>query len=123
MNIPFSMSMELTSGLVYIDEEHPGGYCGYYCYEAWADPSLKEYYGVLIYANFIFKFENSGSMIFAFQFVIPAIIITYCYYRIFSIVRRDMICDNRQFANSLTLTQKVLFDFSRTETAFKITYE
>lgn len=69
-------------------------FCGYFCDEiAWTSDNYQ---------------RTFGTFIMIIQFIIPMIIITYCYSKILKKVDKDMIVKNKNFSNSLSRAQKCL---------------
>ncbi|MCP9260702.1 7 transmembrane receptor [Dirofilaria immitis] len=91
INIPYLMSYELVDGAYYVPN-NTTPFCGLFCDEInWNGETPRRLY---------------GSAVVLLQFVIPLIIITYCYTRILAKVSSDMIIQNVQFSKSLSNAQR-----------------
>ncbi|CAI5453367.1 unnamed protein product [Caenorhabditis angaria] len=93
INLPLVFSYNHVSGEFY--RNHTGNnipFCGYFCDETnW---------------NSIYSRRAYGTSVMILQFVIPMIVITYCYFKILQKVSKDMIIQNAQFCQSLTQKQR-----------------
>uniref|UniRef100_A0A8R1XNT6 G_PROTEIN_RECEP_F1_2 domain-containing protein n=1 Tax=Onchocerca volvulus TaxID=6282 RepID=A0A8R1XNT6_ONCVO len=91
INIPYLLSYELVDGAYYVPN-NTKPFCGFFCDEInWNGETPRRLY---------------GSTVVLLQFVIPLIIITYCYARILAKVASDMIIQNVQFSKSLSTAQR-----------------
>ncbi|KAE9550809.1 hypothetical protein FO519_005981 [Halicephalobus sp. NKZ332] len=92
INIPYLLSFELVDGAYYTGA-NATPFCGKFCDETnWQGDSNRRIY---------------GAAVLLLQFVLPMLMIMFCYWRIFSKVHRDMIIQNVQFCQSLTSSQRV----------------
>ncbi|CAJ0950907.1 unnamed protein product, partial [Mesorhabditis belari] len=92
INYPYFLSFDLVDGGYYVKEgEAP--LCGRFCDETkWASDSARQLY---------------GTIVMLLQFVVPMLIISFCYFMILNKVARDSIIQNAQFCHSLSQKQRI----------------
>lgn len=79
-------------------------FCGHFCDETnWQGEHSRRVYGTMVMLLQVLPLLPKRKL----QFVIPMGIITYCYSRILNKVSRDMIIQNAQFSQSLTMKQRL----------------
>uniref|UniRef100_A0A915IQK4 Uncharacterized protein n=1 Tax=Romanomermis culicivorax TaxID=13658 RepID=A0A915IQK4_ROMCU len=93
VNVPLLLSFQLSDGAMYKDTYNGVLLCGHFCVETgWSSDQFRRGY---------------GTVVMSVQFIIPLIIITFCYTRILSKVGRDMIAHNKKFSDSLSEAQRL----------------
>ncbi|CAJ0582183.1 unnamed protein product, partial [Mesorhabditis spiculigera] len=92
INYPYFLSFALVDGSYY----SPKGdipICGNFCDETnWESENSRKLY---------------GTIVMLLQFVVPMLIISYCYFRILNKVAKDSIVQNAQFCHSLSQKQRL----------------
>ncbi len=90
--MPYLLSYQQVTGRQYVPNVSLPPFCGLFCDEVnWPTKWHRKAY---------------GTAVLLLQFLIPTVMIAYCYAAILHKVSREMICQHQQFSQALTTEQR-----------------